>query len=372
MKFIDLERQFHNISFEVNSAIEKVLHAGDFINGAAVGELEDKLSDYVGVKHCIAVANGTDALEISQKAIGIAKDDEILIPSFTWVSTAETIAYLGAKPIFCDVYKDTFTIDIDDCQKKITKKTKAIVAVSIFGQCANLFELKAFCCKNNLVLIEDAAQSFGATLSNPKDNSIHKSCAVADISTTSFFPSKPLGCYGDGGAIFTNDDSLASCMRLLARHGQKSKEEFVVVGRNSRLDTIQAAILLEKFKIFPEELIMRKKCADLYEKYLLEKNLVKPPFIKSGNFSAYAQFTIIVDSKKRNGLKEHLTKVSIPCATYYADPLYKQEIYRNGSQLKLPVTDKLADSTISIPIHPYLKQEEIKLISFEINNYLSK
>ena len=369
MKFIDLERQFNTISEKIQAAINHVLKTGDFINGGAVPELEKQLAAFVGVKHCIAVANGTDALEISQRAIGISHDDEVLIPSFTWVSTAETIAYLGAKPVFCDVLKDSFTIDIEDCKRKLTSKTKALVAVSIFGQCADLFTLKEFCDQNNLILIEDAAQSFGASHHDPKNQRTYRSCSIADISTTSFFPSKPLGCYGDGGAIFTNDDDNAVLMRLLARHGQKSKDEFIVVGRNSRLDTIQAAILLEKLKIFNDELVLREKCADLYSQYL-NHDLVKVPLVSNNNSSVFAIYTIGVHASQRNLLGNHLASLDIPYAIYYSKPLYKQNIYTNDPTESLPITDYLALTTISLPMHPYLEETEIQFISEEINKFL--
>ncbi len=365
MEFIDLKRQYNFLKEDIDAAISSVLESTNFIQGDIVSKLEEELVKYSGSKYCISVANGTDALEISQKAIGVGPNDEVIIPSFTWVSTAETIAYLGAKPIFCDVDPLTFTLSIQDVKNNITEKTKAIVPVSIFGQMPDLDEFMSITKDSNIKIIEDGAQSFGA-----KANGRH-SCSIAHISTTSFFPSKPLGSYGDGGAIFTNDQELHEEMRLISRHGQISKNSFKVVGRNSRLDSIQAAILLEKLKIFTEELKIKENIALAY-KNLINSDSVQHPFIQDGHSSTFAIYTIKVDENLRDDLSTYLREKGVPNAIYYSDPLYLQDIYRSPNQRNLPVTNKLAKTTLSLPMHPYLSEEEVEYISDAINSFFDK
>jgi UDP-2-acetamido-2-deoxy-ribo-hexuluronate aminotransferase len=359
--FINLKSQYSLLKPKINLAIQKVMDHGKYINGPEVELLEQNLASFTGNKFCISVANGTDALEIAQKAIGIEPDDEVLLPSYTWVSTAETLKYLGAKLIFCDVNPLTFNIDPDEVRKKITNKTKAIVAVSIFGQCADLLKLKEIATENNLYLIEDAAQSFGA-----KHHGKY-SCSIADISTTSFFPSKPLGGYGDGGAIFTNNEILAKEMRLLARHGQQSKDNFIRVGRNSRLDSIQAAILLEKLKIFDQEIINRNSIHKKYETQI-DNSICTTPYIQKGNISVFAQYTLKGTECSIAKVCSSLKTEGIPFMQYYQKPIHQQEVYNVEGSYRLKVTEGLASSTVSIPMSPYLTGSEIDFVINTINN----
>ena len=356
MKFIDLQTQYKKIKDDIDLAVQLVLDHGFYVNGPEISKLEKKLKAFIGVNHCISVANGTDALEIAQKAIDIKDGDEVIVPSFTWVSTAETVKYLGGNPIFCDVDINTFNISVEDAASKITKKTKAIVAVSLFGQCADLHKLKMLCDDNKIYLIEDGAQSFGAS------HGKSMSCSVAHISTTSFFPSKPLGCYGDGGAVFTNDDELEERMRLIARHGQSGKDDFSIVGRNSRLDTIQAAILLEKLKIFEFEIERRNI---VHEKYMsnLKNSCFKTPHIKGDNRSVFAQYTLKGNPSDIKKAQLELSNKNIPFVSYYEKPLHLQEAYVNRKKIKLENTEVLSTSTISLPMSPYLTTEEIEYIS---------
>lgn len=360
MEFIDLKSQYQRLQDNIHSAMNRVFEHGVFINGPEVNELENKLCEYTSAKHCIAVANGTDALEIAEKALNIKAGDEVIIPSYTWVSTAETVKYLGATPIYSDINEDTFNIDINDVQNKITSQTKAIVAVSLFGQCADLQDLKTLCDDNQIFLIEDAAQSFGAKHFN------NKSCNIAHVSTTSFFPSKPLGCYGDGGAIFTNNEDLAIKMRLLARHGQVTRDTFKLVGRNSRLDTLQAAILIEKLKIFDEEIVRRNKIHELYISNI-NPEIATAPMIKPENLSVFAQYTLKVKSKERKSIINNFERLKIPHICYYQSPLFKQEAYKSNID-QLNVTERLANNTVSIPMSPYLSDDQVLFICEAINN----
>ena len=359
MQFIDLKSQYHVLEEKITGKIKNVFDHGKFIQGPEVHELEEGLKEYVASSHCIAVANGTDALEIAQKAINIQPHDEVILPSYTWVSTAETVRYLGATPVYCDVCEKTFNVDIEDIKKRITQKTKAIVAVSLFGQCADLLELREICDLNNIVLIEDAAQSFGATHFG------RKSCGIAHISTTSFFPSKPLGCYGDGGAIFTDNDDLANKMRLLANHGKAGPDNFELVGRNSRLDTIQAAILLAKLEVLDQEVNLRNQIHKIYSQNI-DPDIATPPFIKDCNLSVFAQYTLKVDTTNRDRIISNFNKDSIPYMCYYQMPIYKQKAYFSNTS-ELPVTDSLAKNTVSIPMAPYLSKNDLDRVIQAIN-----
>src|SRR5690554_6080130 len=277
MQFIDLAAQQARIKDRINAGIQRVLAHGQYILGPEVTELEEKLAAFTGAKHCITVANGTDALQIAQMAFGIGPGDEVINPGFTYIATAETVALLGAKPVYVDVCPRTYNLDPAKLETAITSKTKAIIPVSLYGQCADFDTINAIAAKYNIPVIEDAAQSFGASYKGKR------SCNLTTIACTSFFPSKPLGCYGDGGAIFTNDDELAKIMRQISRHGQDRRYHHVRVGVNSRLDTIQAAILLSKLEIFQEEMDQRQVVAKIYDKLLKEAGIVTGPFIEEHN-----------------------------------------------------------------------------------------
>lgn len=353
MNFIDLVAQQDRIKDKLNANIQKVLAHGQYILGPEVHELEEKLSAYTGAKYCITCANGTDALQIAQMAFGIGPGDEVITPGFTYIATAETVAVLGAKPIYVDINPKTYNLDVEQLEAAITPRTKAIIAVSLYGQCADFDAINAIAAKYNLPVIEDAAQSFGATYKGKK------SCNLSTVATTSFFPSKPLGCYGDGGAIFTNDDELAVVLRQIARHGQDRRYHHIRVGVNSRLDTLQAAILLPKLEIFAEEVALRQQVAETYNTLLSEAGITTTPFIEAHNTSAYAQYTIQVDN--RDEIQAKLKEVGIPTAVHYPIPLNKQPAVAD-SNVTLPVGDAVAQKVMSLPMHPYLKFDEIELL----------
>ncbi len=350
MQFIDLGAQQALIKNKIDLAIQNVLRHGIYILGPEVLELEEKLATFTGVKHCITVANGTDALQIAQMAFGIGPGDEVITPGFTYIATAETVALLGAKPVYVDVCPKTYNLDPAKLEAAITPNTKAIIPVSLYGQCADFDGVNAIAAKYGIPVIEDAAQSFGASYKGKK------SCNLSTVACTSFFPSKPLGCYGDGGAIFTNDDSLALIIRQIARHGQDRRYHHVRVGVNSRLDTLQAAILLSKIDIFPQELQLREKVASRYQYLLNEAGIDATPFIESHNTSAWAQYTIRV--KNRTQIQQKMNQVGIPTAVHYPIPLNKQPAVADDT-VHLPVGDAIAEEVLSLPMHPYMTESDI-------------
>jgi UDP-2-acetamido-2-deoxy-ribo-hexuluronate aminotransferase len=357
MQFIDLAAQQARIKDKIDAGIQRVLAHGKYILGPEVDELEEKLAAYVGAKYCISVANGTDALQIAQMALGIGFGDEVIVPGFSYIATAETPAVLGAKPVYVDIDPVTFNIDPEKIEAAITPKTKAIIPVSLYGQCADFDAINAIAEKHNLAVIEDGAQSFGATYKG------QKSCNLTMIGCTSFFPSKPLGCYGDGGALFTNDEELAKVIRQIARHGQDKRYHHIRVGINSRLDTLQAAILLPKLEILDEEIELRNQVATRYAQLLKDANVITPQ-VEAHNISVWAQYTI--RSEDRNALQEKLKAADIPTAIHYPIPLNKQPAVADV-EANLPVGDKIAEVVISLPMHPYLSQGEIS----HITGYLS-
>ncbi|NHB96464.1 DegT/DnrJ/EryC1/StrS family aminotransferase [Photorhabdus stackebrandtii] len=356
MQFTDLAAQQRRIKDKIDANIQKVLTHGKYILGPEVAELEEKLMAYTGAKYCITCANGTDALQIALMAIGLKPGDEVITPGFTYIATAETVALLGGIPVYVDVKPTTYNLDPALLEAAITPKTKAIIPVSLFGQCADFDEINAIAEKHNLTVIEDAAQSFGATY---KDK---RSCNLTTISCTSFFPSKPLGCYGDGGAIFTNDEELAKIIRQIARHGQDRRYHHIRIGINSRLDTLQAAILLPKLDIFEEEMALRQIVAENYHQALNKIGIMTTPYIEPHNLSAYAQYTIRV--KNRDELQHRLKEQGIPTAVHYPIPLNKQPAV--ASNIVLPVGDEIAQEVISLPMHPYLSIDLINKISSSI------
>ncbi|HEB4995607.1 TPA: DegT/DnrJ/EryC1/StrS family aminotransferase [Aeromonas hydrophila subsp. hydrophila] len=353
MKFIDLSVQQARIKDEIELGIQKVLEHGQYILGPEVAELEKKLVEYTGAKHCITVANGTDALQIAQMAIGIGPGDEVITPGFTYIATAETVALLGAKPIYVDVCPKTYNLDPSKLEAAITTKTKAIIPVSLYGQCADFDSINAIADKYGIPVIEDAAQSFGASYKGKK------SCNLSTIACTSFFPTKPLGCYGDGGAIFTNDDQLALVMRQIARHGQDRRYHHIRVGVNSRLDTLQAAILLPKLDILSEEIDLRNQVANMYTSLLNDLGVFTAPFVEEHNTSSWAQYTIRV--KNRDEVQKKLQEAGIPTAVHYPIPLNKQPAVAD-SHIQLPIGDEIAEDVMSLPMHPYLLEQEQRLV----------
>ncbi|MGJ7554236.1 DegT/DnrJ/EryC1/StrS family aminotransferase [Variovorax sp. RB3P1] len=355
IEFIDLKSQQARIKDQIDAAIQRVLAHGQYILGPEVAELEEKLAAYTGAKHCITVANGTDALQIAQMALGIGPGDEVITPGFTYIATAETVALLGAKPVYVDVDPRTYNLDPALLEAAITPRTKAIIPVSLYGQCADFDAINAIAARHGIPVIEDAAQSFGATYKG------RKSCNLSAIACASFFPTKPLGCYGDGGAIFTNDDELARVMRQVARHGQDRRYHHVRVGVNSRMDTLQAAILLPKLSILDDELAARRSVAQTYKEQLsIAGAKLVTPYIQPESHSAYAQYTIRVQNRAL--VQERLNRVGVPTMIHYPIPLNKQPAVAN-TLVVLPVGDAVAADVLSLPMHPYLDLDSIKIIA---------
>ncbi len=360
LNFIDLAAQQARIKSQIDANIQTVLAHGHYILGPEVAELEAELAAYCGAKYCISCANGTDALQIALMALGVGHGDEVITPGFTYIATAETVALLGAKPIYVDIDEQTYNIDPAKIEAAITDKTKAIIPVSLYGQCADFDAVNAIAAKHKLPVIEDAAQSFGAIYKGTKSGNL------STIACTSFFPSKPLGCYGDGGAIFTNDEQLATVIRQIARHGQDRRYHHIRVGVNSRLDTLQAAILLPKLAILEEEMQLRQKVAQMYTTALQAAGLAAP-FIEPHNRSAYAQFTIRI--KNRSAVQTALKEAGIPTAVHYPIPLNKQPAV--ASDVSLPVGDLVAEEVLSLPMHPYMTQEQVQQVVAALKSALN-
>ncbi|MEP3560752.1 MAG: DegT/DnrJ/EryC1/StrS family aminotransferase [Marinobacter sp.] len=349
MQFVDLAAQQARIKDKIDANIQKVLDHGNYILGPEVTELEQKLAEFCGAKHCITVANGTDALQISQMALGVGHGDEVIVPGFSYIATAETPAVLGGKPVYVDIDPKTYNMDPTKLEAAITPRTKAIIPVSLYGQCADFDTINAIAEKHGIPVIEDGAQSFGASYKG------RKSCNLSTIGCTSFFPSKPLGCYGDGGAIFTNDDELAAVLRQIARHGQDRRYHHIRVGVNSRLDTLQAAILLPKLEILAEEIELRNQVAEGYTRLLSEADISTTPFIEDHNVSAWAQYTVRVEN--RGDVQDRLKAAGVPTAVHYPIPLNRQPAVADVGA-ELPVGDSVAEVVLSLPMHPYLSERD--------------
>lgn len=353
MQFIDLAAQQARIKDKIDAGIQKVLAHGQYILGPEVTELEEKLATFTGAKYCITCANGTDALQIAQMALGVGPGDEVITPGFTYIATAETVALLGAKPVYVDIDPNTYNLDPRQLEAAITPRTKAVIPVSLYGQCADFDAINAIATKHGIPVIEDAAQSFGASYKGKK------SCNLSTIACTSFFPSKPLGCYGDGGAIFTNDEELSKVIRQIARHGQDRRYHHVRVGVNSRLDTLQAAILLPKLEIFAEEVKLRNQVASNYTRLLNDAGIHTTPHVEAHNTSAWAQYTIRVQNREQ--VQQRLKDAGIPTAVHYPIPLNKQPAVADA-QARLPLGDEVAGEVMSLPMHPYLSELEQQTI----------
>jgi len=355
MQFIDIKAIHTRSSQKINTAIAKVLDHGQYINGPEVEELEMNLGTFLGATdqpvNCTAVSSGTMALEIALRALGIGPGDEVITTPFTWISTAETIALVGATPVFADIEADTFNISATEAKKAISRRTKAIIAVDLFGQMADYSALEAICVEHGLKIIEDAAQSFGSQQNG------RKACTIGHVATTSFFPAKPLGGYGDGGAVFTKDKSLSEDIKAITNHGCKEREEHYLLGTNGRCDSLQAAIINAKFCNFrDEEIRLRQEVGTRYTQSL--KDHVSVPSTLSGNSHIYAQYTI--RSRNRNSLIKALKRKGIPSAVYYRKPLHKQKVFSHfpTSKKSFPVAEKASEQVISLPFHPYLGQDE--------------
>jgi len=362
LKFIDLERQFHAYRQEIEKAISEVLESTRYILGKSVSDLEDTLSSYVGVPHGIGVSSGTDALLISLMAYKIKREDEVICPVFTFFSVPEVIALLGARPVFADIDENTYNIDPESVRENITERTRGIIAVSMFGQVADMDAINSIASEYGLFVIEDGCQSFGATYKG------RKSCGLSEVGVTSFFPSKPLGCYGDGGMIFTTNPELAELMRSLRVHGQTERYEHKYIGINGRLDTIQAAILLVKFRHFEEEIKLRQIKAKYYTDNL--KDICVTPYIEPHNISVYSQYSIRID--RRDDLCRYLNQQGIPTAVHYPKPLHLQEAfsylgYKKGD---FPVSEKVSEEIVSLPMSPFISQEEQDLVIEGIHKFI--
>jgi UDP-2-acetamido-2-deoxy-ribo-hexuluronate aminotransferase len=362
MEFIDLKSQYRRLKIEIDAGIQRVLDHGQYILGPEVAELEEKLTAYTDARHCISVANGTDALQIALMALGVGPGDEVITPGFTYIATAETVALLRAKPVYVDIDARTYNLDPTLLEAAITPRTKAIIPVSLYGQCADFDAINAIAARHGIPVIEDAAQSFGASYKG------RKSCNLTTIACASFFPSKPLGCYGDGGAIFTSDDELAKVLRQIARHGQDRRYHHVRVGVNSRLDTLQAAVLLPKLAILDEEIGLRQQVAQRYTRLLNEVGINTTPYVEPHNISVWAQYTVRVQG--RDAVQEMLTQASIPTAVHYPIPLNKQPAVANRMAW-LPVGDEVAPEVMSLPMSPGLLAADQAHIAELFRTYLA-
>ncbi len=374
MQFRDLVKQYNVLKPEIDKAMTDTAASGGYIMGKAVKELETSLAEYVGVKHCISCANGTDALTLALKAFGVGAGDAVFVPDFTFFASAEVVSLEGATPVFIDVDEKTFNIDVKSLEKAIENTLqegkltpKVIITVDLFGLPADYFSVKKIADKYNLLILEDGAQGFGGRIND------RMACSFGDISTTSFFPAKPLGCYGDGGAVFTNNDEWAKLIDSFRVHGKGSfKYDNVRIGVNSRLDTIQAAILQVKLEAFKNhEVEDINKAAALYTEKL--KGVVKTPIIPEGFYSSWAQYTIQLKNRdQRDALQAYLKEQGIPSMVYYPTPMHGQTAYKylNYPADSNPVTQQLCDTVLSLPIHPYITSDDIERVCAAINSQI--
>ena len=360
---VDLRTQYEKIKVEVDKGIQEVINATAFINGPAVKEFQSDLEKYLGVKHVIPCANGTDALQIAMMALGLKPGDEVITADFTYVATAEVIGLLGLVPVLVDVKADTFEIDADVIEKKITSKTKAIVPVHLFGQCVNMERILQIAKKYNLFVIEDTAQTIGAYYKF-SDGRTAKAGTIGDIGCTSFFPSKNLGCYGDGGAMYTNNDELAKKMRMISHHGQSVQYKHDVVGVNSRLDTLQAAVLKVKLKHLDEYAAARNHVASVYDKAFSNHPKLIVPKRAAYSSHVFHQYTLQLLATDRTHLRERLAERGVASMVYYPIPLHRQKAFESerNREGEFPVTIKLCDTVLSLPMHTEMDEETIQYI----------
>lgn len=373
IQMVDTLTQYHKIKPEVDKAVLEVLESSAFINGKPVQEFVTNLSNYLGVKHTIPCANGTDALQIAMMALGLQPGDEVITPSFTYIATTEVIALLKLTPVFVEVDPKTFCIDPAAIEKAITPKTKAIVPVHLYGQAAEMEVIMNIAAQHNLYVIEDNAQAIGCDYFF-KNGSAKKTGTIGTIGTTSFYPSKNLGAFGDGGAIFTNDDTLAVKLKMIANHGQSKRYYHDLVGCNSRLDTLQAAILNIKLKHLDEYAAARRKAADFYDNTFGKHPKIKTPFRTKYSNHVFHQYTIQLDGADRNGLNEFLTQRKIPSMIYYPVPGHKQKMFEqfHVASQTMPVTDWLTERVISLPIHTELDEEQLSFITRNVLEFINK
>jgi UDP-2-acetamido-2-deoxy-ribo-hexuluronate aminotransferase len=360
MEFIDLKEQYQRYQVETDERMRRVLTHGHFIMGPEIAELEQALAGYVGAKHCLTVASGTASLEIALRALGIGPGDEVVTVPFTWISTAEVICLVGARPVFVDINPATFNMDVAQVESLITSRTKALLPVSLFGQMPDFDRLNAIAAKHGLPVIEDAAQSFGASQRGCR------SCGIATIGSTSFFPAKPLGCFGDGGALFTDDDALAEKMKAIRTHGGAKRHHHPFLGMNGRFDTLQAAVLLAKLPHFDWETRERGRIGARYSSLL--RPSVAVPAIAEGNTHVYAQYTIRIPD--RDGVAGRLKALGIPTAVYYPKCLHEQPVFANFGYKPgdFPESERAAREVLSLPMHPFLTELDQDFVSNAIND----
>ncbi len=369
IQMVDLHSQYLKIKDEVDAEMQQVIDSSIFIGGSKVQQFKESLQKYLNVKHVIPCANGTDALQIAFMALDLKQDDEIILPGFTYAALSEVIALLKLKPVFVDVEEDTFNIDSSKIQDAITERTKAIAPVHLFGQCANMEEILAIANKNDLYVIEDNAQAIGADYVYSTGIKSKSGC-MGDIGTTSFFPSKNLGCFGDGGAIFTKDDALAEKIKMVANHGQKTKYYHDIIGVNSRLDNLQAAILNVKLKHLDTYCDNRVAAANFYNDAFSKENKIITPVTSSFTTHVFHQYTMKLNGVDRDALKVALQEQGIPSMVYYPVALHKQKAYLQD--VSLPVSEKLTNSVLSLPIHTEMKEEHLSFITEKVLQIVNK
>lgn len=373
LQMVDTRTQYLKIKKEVDDAVTEVMESSVFIGGKVVAEFAENLARYHGSKHCIPCANGTDALQIAMMALNLQPGDEVITPSFTYIATVEVAALLRVKPVFVEVDRKTFCIDPAAIEKAITPRTKAIIPVHLYGQAANMEQIMAIATKHNLFVIEDNAQAIGCdyTFSN---GTTKKTGTIGHIGCTSFYPSKNLGAFGDGGAMFTNDDELANKLKMIASHGQSKRYYHDVVGCNSRLDAMQAAILNIKLKHLDEYIAARRKAADFYDRAFAENKKITIPFRDSNNKHVFHQYTLILNGVDRDGLNQFLTEQGVPNMIYYPVPAHRQKMFDafGGSSYQLPLTDWLTERVISLPIHTELDEEQQHFIVNKVLEFVNR
>lgn len=370
IRMVDLQGQYHRLKSEIDGVIQRVLERSDFIQGKDVMDFEQELTEYLGGAQVISCANGTDALQLAMMALEFKPGDEVILPVHTYVATAEVISLLHLKPVFVDVNEETFTIDACAIEDKITDRTVAIVPVHLYGQCADMEALLSIAMKHDLYLIEDAAQALGAEHQNA-DGSTRKAGTIGTIGTTSFFPSKNLGAYGDGGAMMTDNPVIAKKLRMMANHGQAQKYQHDIVGVNSRLDTLQAAILRVKLKRLNEYTEQRRKVADYYDDALGSIPFVRIPIRCAYSSHVFHQYTVRTVDVKRDALKAHLQSRGIPSMVYYPIPLHLQKAYRREGveEGSFPITERLSETVLSLPIHTEMEENQLSYICEAIRNF---
>lgn len=357
MEFVDLRAQYRCYKDEIHAEIEKVLESASFINGPALRELEEQLAEHTGVKHAIGCSSGTDALILGMLALNIQRGDEVILPDFSFVATAETVALLAATPVFADIRPDTYNVDPESVRAKITHKTVGIIPVSLYGQVGDMDEINAIADEYGLWVMEDGAQSYGATYKGKRSGALSK------LGTTSFFPAKPLGAYGDAGAVFTDDHELATRIRMVLNHGQRKRYDHAVVGLNGRLDTLQAAILKVKLNHFDEEVRRRQQVAAQYTQAFAEVDAIVTPAIRPHNRSVWAQYTIRIPD--RAGVQSALRERGIPTAVHYPIPLHKQDAFAGHAKHDdvVPHTERASSEVLSLPMHPFMTQYDVTAVA---------